>query len=217
VDSLQQTQPVVALKSPFQFFTPNASIANHEKFFPKRTFTFKTFRKELRRFYRHRKGMIDTFKSGRITQAFIERIMMAITAVNGCRYCAFVHSRMALEQGCTEAELQDIMNFNYRGICADEVVALTFCQHYAETNRHPSKDAMRRFISYYGPQKARDIYHIISGIYFGNLMGNTADAFESRLRGRPPENGDAVFEFLVYILGGFVMKKVMEYLERKKK
>jgi AhpD family alkylhydroperoxidase len=195
--------------------SPMQSLTERHKCFQKRSFTFPTFRKEIQRFYRHRKRMIDTFTSGRLSNAFIERIMMAITAVNGCIYCSYVHSRMALEAGCTEDELEQIMNFNYEGLAKQEVVALTFAQHYAETNRHPSKDAMRKLIAYYGPQKSRDIYHVISGIYFGNLMGNTIDAFESRIHGIPPKNGDWLFEFLVYIFGGFIFSKIMKRFQKK--
>jgi AhpD family alkylhydroperoxidase len=194
---------------------PNKGQSVQHLYFPKKTFTMKSFRVEIRRFYRHRHKMIETFRSGRLSRPFIERIMMAITAVNRCVYCSYVHTRLALEQSCTEAEIHNIMNFNFEGMCEDEVVALTFAQHYAESNRHPSREAMRRLIDYYGPTKSRDIYHIICAIYFGNLLGNTIDGFESRLHGYPPKNGDLRIELLVYLLGGLLFSRIVRHLARK--
>ena len=34
----------------------------------------------------------------------------------------------------------------------------------------------------------------------GNLLGNTLDAFESRLKGVPPEKGSFLFELFIYSL-----------------
>ncbi len=39
---------------------------------------------------------------------------------------------------------------------------------------------------------------LIRVIYFGNLLGNTFDAFPTRLARRSAENSSARFEFLFY-------------------
>jgi AhpD family alkylhydroperoxidase len=196
--------------------TSSSNFLHPNTYYSKKTFTFHRLKQELFRFIHNGFQMIDTISSGRISQGFMERIMMSITAVNQCRYCSWVHTRMALENGCTLDEIKKIMDFDFTNICEEEYIALTFCHHYAESDRHPSREAIHRFIDYYGVQKARDIYHIISMIYFGNLTGNTVDAFENRMHGRPTKDGSAVLEFVAYFLGGFIVKKIMQRIDKKK-
>lgn len=43
--------------------------------------------------------MPGTFTSGRISPAFRERILLAVTSVNRYRYCQWVHSDLAAANG----------------------------------------------------------------------------------------------------------------------
>jgi AhpD family alkylhydroperoxidase len=211
-----ESMKLISFNSPqMRASSTHLPLKDRGKYFDKKSFNFKSFRFELRRFFRHKKKIFNTMKSNRIPRPFMERIMVAITAVNKCRYCSWLHTRMALENGSTVEELCNLMEFEFDGFCEDEIVALTFCQHYAESDRHPSRESIRRLIKHYGTQKARDIYHIISMIYFGNLIGNTADAFESRIYGKPAKNGSPLLEFLVYFLGGFLLKRYLEWTDKR--
>ncbi len=127
--------------------------------------------------------------------------MMAVTGVNGCRYCSHVHTKMALESGCSPHEIQAILNQDLGQCREDEAIALAFAQHYAETKDTPSLDAFRRVRKYYGRERARDILHYIQMITIGNLAGNTLDAFRSRLSGHPVDNGPFFFEFVFFLIG----------------
>lgn len=44
-----------------------------------------------------------------LSPAFRERLMLAVTAVNRCRYCSFAHTRMALAAGVSNAEIAQIL------------------------------------------------------------------------------------------------------------
>lgn len=35
--------------------------------------------------------------------------MLAVTQVNGCRYCSYVHARMALQAGLSEQEIRTVL------------------------------------------------------------------------------------------------------------
>ena len=84
---------------------------------------------------------------------------------------------------------------------SDEVVALTFAQHYADSRESPSRDAYKHLARYYGFPRAREVLAHVQLITVGNLTGNTLDALRSRLRGVPPEHGSFLFELLVGIIG----------------
>ena len=141
-----------------------------------------------------------TMKAGRVSRQFQERIMLAVTAVNDCRYCEWGHTKTALKAGCTDEELEQIMIHDFGSCDPDEVVALAYAQHYAETVDNPTTESWDKLVDFYGEEKAKDIQLVIQMVTIGNLLGNTLDAFESRLKGIPPENGSLLFEFFIYSL-----------------
>ena len=49
-------------------------------------------------------------RSDVISSAFRERLMLAVTSVNECRYCARVHSVEALKHGVDQPELEQILS-----------------------------------------------------------------------------------------------------------
>ena len=101
---------------------------------------------------------------------------MAVTAVNGCRYCAYFHTRQALAEGVSQDEIARILSLELDQFPPEEAVALAFAQHWAETGGHPDPEAERRFRETYGPQVSDDIMNWIRMITMGNLMGNSWDA-----------------------------------------
>lgn len=127
-------------------------------------------------------------RSGEVDKAFAEKIMLAVTKVNGCRYCDYGHTRAALKEGVSEKEIARIAKGELGEFPEEEAVALMYAQHFAETAENPDPEAYRRFVEYYGEEKARYIMAYIRMIMWGNLMGNTFDAVLSRLKGSPCEN-----------------------------
>jgi AhpD family alkylhydroperoxidase len=143
-------------------------------------------------------------RGGRVSRAFAERIMLAVTQVNGCRYCQFGHARAALRAGVTPEEIQFLTTGRLAELPAEEVTALFFAQHYAETVGRPGPDAWQHLVDTYGPDKAQDIVAYIRMITMGNLLGNTFDAFLSRLAWRPAPYS-SLFQELGVLLGIFVI------------
>ena len=136
-----------------------------------------------------------------ITPQFKERVMLAVTAVNKCRYCSFIHSRLALQSGCTTADVKAILGSEFGSVDKDEIVALAFAQHYAESRGKPDRDAARKLLLAYGKEKASAIVASIQDITVGNLTGNTLDAFQARLRGLHVDGGSLLLEFIVFLIG----------------
>lgn len=183
--------------------------------FQKRSYNFRGFIRDFAIAFRNLPKFMKAMRVKRISPKFSEHVMLAITAVNECRYCSWAHTRMALEMGCTSDEIKDILEFSEYGNCnEEELVALTFAQHYAETNRNPNREILKNFIRYYGKEKANDILNFIHTMTVANLIGNTVDAFESRMKGIPPENGGFFFEFLIYLLGLPVIKSMQKSMRK---
>lgn len=153
----------------------------HMDGFRKRSYTPRTLVRDLREIMAHMPEFKETARSGRVSRAFAEKIMMAVTAVNGCRYCAWYHTKLALKEGISPEEIAKILSTDIGDLPEEEAVALAFAQHWAETAGHPDAEAERHFREYYGPQVSADILNWMRMINFGNLAGNTWDAILWRL------------------------------------
>jgi AhpD family alkylhydroperoxidase len=128
-------------------------------------------------------------KGERVSKAFSERIMLAVTEVNGCRYCSYYHANLSLNEGMSEAEIHGMLTGDLSNAPEEESVALLFAQHYAETEGHPNEEACRRLLATYGPERASDILASIRVIMVGNVSGIMLEALKNRLTGKPnPES-----------------------------
>lgn len=153
--------------------------------FNKRIYTFPTFKADVRLIFDQMDDLREAYRSGRISKAFAEKLMLVVSQVNGCRYCCYGHSRAALAAGVSESELQSLLALDLEISSPSEITALTFAQHYADTNGQPDPSAWQRLVAYYGEESAEDILAYLRMITFGNLLGNTVDALLSRLVGNP--------------------------------
>lgn len=171
--------------------------------FRKRIYNVATFRAAIDDAMDNLPDLRAAARGGRVDKAFAERLMLAVTAVNGCRYCSYGHSAAALRAGVEREEIAQLLGGDLAGAPAEQVPALLFAQHYAETEGHPEPQAWHELETRYGPQTARDIMAYIRMIMVGNLSGNTLDALLSRLRGAPAVNSSLLQE--VGVLAGSVL------------
>ncbi len=138
----------------------------------------------------------------RVAQDLREKLMVAVSAVLSCKYCTWLHSEMALTHGVDETEIQKLLSSELGDFPEEESVALAFAQHYSEAGGKPNEDAKVRLFNYYGDKKAKDILSYIQIIYFGNLAGNTVDAFLDRMRGQPVEGSNLFTEIVIFSFVG---------------
>jgi AhpD family alkylhydroperoxidase len=172
--------------------------------FTKRSYTFGGFIRDVAIAFRANLAPIVTKTNGDgqyLTSRFTEHVMLAVTAVNKCRYCSWVHSRLALQSGCIRPEIEAILGSDFSNVDKSELVALAFAQHYAETRGKPDRAAARKLLLVYGIERASAIVTSIQDIMIGNLTGNTLDAFQARLRGLHVEGGSPLLEFIVFLIG----------------
>ena len=180
--------------------------------FNKRIYTLPALTADVKHIFDHMDALRSAARSGRVSRAFAEKIMMVVTSVNGCRYCSYGHSRAALATGISEAELRKLMALDLGNFPENEMVALTFAQHYAEFSCNPDPAAWQRFTSYYGGETANDILTYLRMITFGNLLGNTFDALLSRFTGKPAADSSLWSEVGV-LLGAIWMPPARVFLQ----
>lgn len=173
--------------------------------FNKRIFTLATFAASARDLFAHLDGLQAAFTQRRISRPFAEKIMMTVTQVNGCRYCSYAHTRMALQAGVSESELHDLLTGEFSHLPTDELIAVLFAQHYAEQADRYDAAAWQRLQDAYGADAANDILTHIRVITFANLYGNTFDALLERVRFRPVAGSRFLDEVIVLSAGATVV------------
>jgi AhpD family alkylhydroperoxidase len=114
---------------------------------------------------------------------FRERLMLAVTQVNGCRYCAHQHAKMALAGGLSQEEIAQMLDGLVDQCPADELTAVLYAQHWADTGGHPDPEARQRVVETYGEEKSAAIGMVLQMIKMGNYAGNTLDYILYRVSG----------------------------------
>ena len=101
--------------------------------------------------------------------------MLAVTAVDGCRYCSYFHARQALKSGVTQEEISRLLSGDVDDYPEEEAVAVIYAQHWAESDARPDPEAVRKLQQTYGVEKAEAIHLMLRMIRLGNLSGNSWD------------------------------------------
>lgn len=172
-----------------------------KKGFSKRIFTPRTLAGDLWFLIKNLGRIAASRREGRISKAFAAKIMSVVSAVNGCVYCSWFHAKEASSAGVSASEIANLFQLQFHTDAgSDELPALIYAQHYAETDRAPDPGATVAYTAHYGEKTAAEIFLYIRMIMFGNLLGNTYDAFQSRLKGHPVPGGNPFFELVFFIL-----------------
>ena len=116
-----------------------------------------------------------------VSMAFRERLMLAVTAVNGCRYCSYFHAKEALRAGLPKDEIRAMQDGIVDNAPAEELLALLYAQHWAESDAQPDPDVRQKLVESYGTRQTEAIDILLRIIRLGNLLGNTTDYWLYRL------------------------------------
>jgi AhpD family alkylhydroperoxidase len=116
-----------------------------------------------------------------LNPAFRERIFLAVTQVNGCRYCSYYHAQQALLNGVSNEEIRELDDGLLDRCPQEELTALFYAQHWAESDAHPDKEARLRLVETYGEETTSQIDLALRMIRIGNLTGNLLDYILFRL------------------------------------
>ena len=118
-----------------------------------------------------------------IDAPFRERLMLAVTQVNECRYCSEFHAKQALKTGLSQDEVQELLDGIADQCPPEQLTAILYARHWAEMAGQPDPDIHQTLIETYGAAKAAAIETLLRMINAGNLSGNTFDFILYRISG----------------------------------
>ena len=124
---------------------------------------------------KNRKRLKEVRNEGLISPAFRERLMLAVTAVDGCRYCSYLHAKQTLKSGVAPEEISQLLSGDANNCPEEEAVAVIYAQHWAESNGQPDPETVRKLQQTYSVEKTEAIHLMLRMIRLGNLLGNSWD------------------------------------------
>lgn len=179
--------------------------------FNKRIFTIKEHFKIMNHAAKGFGVLFHAKKHKLFNKQFKERIMLAVTEVNGCELCSYIHTKISLGAGMKYDEINEILNGSKVDIPQNELIAVLFGEHYADTHEHPDKEAVATLISEYGREKAKIICAVLGVITMTNSMGISMGLFKERLSFRRVKESKLINEIGIPLLTMTVFPILFSY------
>ena len=146
-------------------------------------------------------ALIRAYFFNGLNKQFAERLLLVVSGVNACVYCSWFHSFVASKRGIDAEQIGELLNQLISGdIPVSEQPALAFAIHFAESNGRPDANEVTELSRQFSTKDVSAIVALCTAIHFGNLCGNTYDAFLFRLKGYPAKNSSVLLELLVFML-----------------
>lgn len=137
--------------------------------------------------------------AGKRNTAFLERIMLAVTEVNGCPLCSYYHTKVSLEEGFTIEEIRNMLGGVHSDVPEEELAGVLFAQHYADERGKPSRKSWETLVSAYGETGAYGVLAVTRMIMMGNATGIPSGSFINRFRGKPDPRSNVAYELMMMI------------------
>ena len=137
--------------------------------------------------------------AGQMDKAFLERIMLAVTEVNGCAMCSYYHTRVALEEGFRAEEIRAMLGGNFADVPKEQLGGVLFAQHDADERGKPTRESWARIVSEYGETGAGGILAVTRMIMMGNAIGIPSGSFLLRFRGKADPRSNVFYELVMML------------------
>ncbi len=179
------------------------------KKFDKRIINLKTQNEHIRLFIENLNSFVEAQINPVISKSFSESVSLAISQVNGCKLCSYTHAKNALKSGMSEEEVEFLLSGGFDNAPKEQLEALLFAQHYADTKGNPDPEIKQKLLDVYGEEKTKDIMASFLMMNLTNLHGNTAEALGLRLKGKAVEYSSLWQEIAVTVNFFKVMPVIM--------
>ncbi|MBC8211430.1 MAG: carboxymuconolactone decarboxylase family protein [Gammaproteobacteria bacterium] len=184
--------------------------------FRKRIFTFSGLLAASYGLIKSIPGVLWVYLLRGLAPGFAERILLVVSGVNACSYCCWFHAKMAERSGLDSAEVDSLLQqLIPQGSAESEKPALIFALHYAESGARPEPAQLELLMAHYSPMQVFAIRSLCAAIYFGNLSGNTFDAFLQRFRGNPVAGSHWPVELILFLICAPFLLPIMHRVAKR--
>ena len=137
--------------------------------------------------------------AGKMDKAFLERIMLAVTEVNGCAMCSYYHTKVALEEGFSAEEIRAMLGGSFADVPQVQLGGVLFAQHYADERGKPTRESWARIVEEYSEVGAYGILAVTRMIMMGNAVGIPSGSFLLRFRGKADPRSNVFYELMMMV------------------
>ena len=137
--------------------------------------------------------------AGKMDKAFLERIMLAVTEVNGCAMCSYYHTKVALEEGFRAEEIRAMLGGYFADVPEEQLSGVLFAQHYADQRGKPARESWDRIVREYSETGAYGILAVTRMIMMGNAIGIPSGSFLLRFRGKADPRSNVLYELMMML------------------
>jgi len=137
--------------------------------------------------------------AGKMDKTFLERIMLAVTEVNGCAMCSYYHTKVALEEGFSAEEIRAMLGGSFADVPPEQLSGVLFAQHYADQRGNPSRESWEKIVAEYGETGAYGILAVTRMIMMGNAVGIPSGSFLLRFRGKADPRSNVFYELMMML------------------
>ncbi len=169
------------------------------KFYKKKIYSYTQFFRAMVCLFNTLPYLSNAKRKKLLNKQFIERIMLAVTEVNGCSLCSYQHTKIALKSGLTTKEIQALLDGDTQGLHQNEVIGVLFGKHVADQNGLFDQDYLTRVIKEYGQEKAYGVLGAIRIIMFTNIMGIAIGIIVDTFKGESRK-----ISLFVYAIGALI-------------
>jgi AhpD family alkylhydroperoxidase len=162
--------------------------------------------------------MVQVWLRQEVHPGFREELMLAVSQLNGCRYCSWGHHEWAHISGVSNEELARLEQLDPKGFDRRKWIAISYVRALVKEDFRRVQPELRRAMQHkYAPREIRQIELIANVMDIGNRGSNTFDAMLSRLRGVPAADSRIVDELILSGLFLAVAPPIVFYLSRASK
>ena len=153
-----------------------------------------------------------------VDPGFREELMLAVSRLNGCRYCSWGHYEWAQISGVSNEELAQVEQLDPAGFDRRKWVAISYVRALVKGNFVRVQPELRRAMQHkYSPREIRQIELIANVMDVGNRGSNTFDAMLSRFKGVPATDSRIVDEVILSGMFLAIAPVVLVHLARASK
>ena len=133
-----------------------------------------------------------------IEAGFREELMLAVSKLNDCKYCAWGHHEWAHAVGISEEELDHIEHGDPEGIERAKWVAMSYVVALVSSDFTDVPSELKREMqANYSEHEINEIELVAKIMDIANRGANTWDAMLSRLRGNPAQGSHVMDELVL--------------------
>lgn len=137
----------------------------------KKIYTYKEMFRTAVCFFNGLRFIKQAKKAKVINKAFVERIMLGVTEVNGCTLCSYQHTGVALKAGLSREEIRALLDGELQSVQENEIIGVLFGKHVADQRGLFDKEAYDRMVKEYGEERALGVLGAVRIIMFTNIIG----------------------------------------------